>query len=136
MSDNFTLDEYRQILSGARQSRRFVAFDDLQDSAEMCVLWRHDVDASLRSAVQLAEVDHDHGVLSTFFINIHSDTYNARSRVCRSQAADIIAMGHRIGIHLDAAYYGHFETQSTLERVRLEKALPRNQSSGSLPESI
>jgi len=86
------------------------------------VLWRHDVDVSLNAALDLAKEDNIYGVRSTFFINLHSDTYNAHSIESARLVRDIQNLGHKIEIHLDAAYYGSFDSALSLTQVLEEES--------------
>ncbi|HJP59162.1 MAG TPA: hypothetical protein VJ865_04165 [Gemmatimonadaceae bacterium] len=72
---------------------------------ERFVLWRHDVDFSAHAARRLAEIEKEEGVRSTFFVNMHSEFYNIFEREVADCVDDIIAMGHELGVHLDAAFY-------------------------------
>lgn len=116
-NSDFLLDKYQSLLSDALRSRRTLRYREVDQADERSMFWRHDIDVSLRQALIIAEVDSLLGVQSTFFVNVHSDTYNARSSYGRQQVDEIAAKGHHIGIHLDSEFYGHFESEADLERA-------------------
>lgn len=118
MNDDFSISRYESLVERAKASRIFVGFEDSREKGDTKrILWRHDVDVSLRAALRLAEIDHKLGVSSNFFINVHSDTYNARSDIGRKQVRSLIDLGHRVEIHLDTAYYGSFSCKEQLEEA-------------------
>lgn len=124
MKHKFTLENYISILELAKTLRVFRTYGTLAGNQEVenAMLWRHDVDFSLLTAVKIARLDHEHGVTSNFFINIHADTYNARSATGREQIEWLIRLGHSVQIHLDAAYYGTFNNEDhLLEALEHEK---------------
>lgn len=65
------------------------------------LLLRHDVDVSLKYAVEVAKIEKICDVKSTFFVQITSDFYNALSKNSFMLMKEILDDGHRIGIHVD-----------------------------------
>lgn len=102
---DFTRANYRQLVRLARENYAFRTFSSF-DRSERFVLWRHDVDFSMHAARHLARIEAEEGVKATYFINIHSEFYNAFERDVSDCTQDIIGMGHELGVHFDAAYYG------------------------------
>jgi len=115
VNDNFTIESYIKILKTACNLRQFITFSQVESADMPSVLWRHDIDVSLRAAEYLANLDREYKARSNFFVNIHSDTYNARSSSGRKSIVAISKLGHRIDVHLDSRYYGGFETSTKLE---------------------
>jgi len=115
LSDNFTIDSYIETLEAACDLRQFITYSQIESIDTPSVLWRHDVDVSLRAAEYLANLDGEYQARSNFFVNLNSDTYNARSSSGRKSIAAISELGHRIDVHLDSRYYGGFETSTKLE---------------------
>jgi hypothetical protein len=116
-SQDFTLDAYMSLLKQAKERYKFIDPESALFEQDKGIIWRHDVDFSLRCATEISRIDADLEVTSVFFINIHSDTYNARSALGRSQLMSIAGCGHSIGIHLDSEFYGGFETVDKLEKA-------------------
>lgn len=125
MENDFTTSEYEALLCLAKQRYAFVRYQE-PEKPERYVLWRHDVDYSLNRALQLAELEHKHGVISTYFVNPHCEFYN----ILEKEQAEIIhrirALGHDIGLHFDAAFHD-IQLESELDdRIRMESDFLQN----------
>ena len=112
-SADFTVDQYREIVSLAKGRYRFVGFGDLPAS-DRFVLWRHDCDFSLNRALRLAEVEHELGVKCSYFLLPHSEFYNVLELSQTRIVQRIAALGHEIGLHLDLDYH-NVRTEAELE---------------------
>lgn len=103
----FTYDHYFEVLG----SVNVVTVKDYDSQQQKIVVLRHDVDFSLEHALKLAELEHKHGIRSTYFILLHSMYYNALS----PESADIIkriaVLSHEIGLHYDTRF-----NTSTIEK--------------------
>ncbi len=64
------------------------------------------MDFSMHAARNLAQIEHQNGVKSTFFILPHSEYYNLFEKEITDLVKEIIALGHEIGLHFDSHYYG------------------------------
>ena len=73
--------------------------------AQRALVLRHDVDADMAAAAQLADWERSLGICSTYLVMIQSPLYNLFSRAsCRSMDT-ILSAGHEIGLHFDIAFY-------------------------------
>jgi peptidoglycan/xylan/chitin deacetylase (PgdA/CDA1 family) len=102
----FTLAAYRDMLIKALEAGyRFLRFDDPNRfvSEPVCLL-RHDVDVDPGAAFQLAEIERDLGIRSTFFFMVRSPCYNLFSRANADLVELILKMGHWLGLHYDAGF--------------------------------
>lgn len=98
---SFTIDDYRRLVTGL-QARGYAAarLQDLRpDKADMYL--RHDVDLCLERAAEMASVEAELGVRSTYFVLISTDLYNPASARSRRLLASINDAGHEIGLHFD-----------------------------------
>lgn len=103
---DFTMVEYRSLLRLTKAGGyRFSAYTDLPLN-ERCVLWRHDIDMSLNRAVRMAEVEAEEGVISTFFIYLHSEFYNILEAGQLSLAKRLVELGAHIGLHFNPTFHG------------------------------
>jgi hypothetical protein len=110
-ASQFSVDAYGALLAElVGQGYRVVNFGDVDPAARHLVL-RHDVDVSLAAAVELAEAEHALGYASHYFVLITSEQYNPAAQVSRNALHHIISLGHRVGLHFDAA----LESSETLE---------------------
>ena len=115
--NDFSLEKYRELLIQVSRERTVVSYSSVPNLAVTDVLWRHDVDVSLHLALDLAREDSAHRVRSSYFINLHSEIYNAHSTQARRLVRSIRDLGHDVEIHLDAAYYEGFDSESALTQT-------------------
>ena len=66
---------------------------------------RHDVDMCLESALRLAEVESGLGIASTYFFILRTDHYNIFSKKGTECVAQILTLGHHLGLHFDPCTY-------------------------------
>lgn len=96
--NEFTYNHYEETLSEIQKSHRFSNFLNCSDND---VILRHDIDFSLESALRMAEIEHNLGIQSTFFILFQSEFYNPFSPSSISLIKKILKMGHFLGLHFD-----------------------------------
>jgi len=105
---NFTTSGYVKVLESAlKQNYKFCSFEDInnfQKSEKICLL-RHDIDVSLELAYQMALVEKELEIKSTYFLMLRSPVYNLFARHNQSFVEKIIDMGHHIALHYDEAFY-------------------------------
>lgn len=119
---DFTRDNYRRLLRLARANFSFRFFEDF-DRQERFVLWRHDIDFSVHSALKLASIEAEEGVGSTYFLHLHSRFYNLLDPENTALVRSILAMGHRIGLHFDIDYWGANDIGKMMMLLRRESKL-------------
>lgn len=76
-----------------------------QPYSDLTILLRHDIDFSIDRAFEIAKMEADIGISSTFFFLIRQPVYNP---FCSSNADKIFKiadMGHDISIHFDPTLY-------------------------------
>lgn len=134
-SGDFSLDSYEQLLLLAKKKFTMITFEEIKDQDHFCI-WRHDVDFSLELAHELAQIDARQDVKSTFFINLHSDTYNALSPTGRVTMNDLIQMGHFVGLHIDASWYGGIDDEKHLEKILNEEMRQLESAVGIVPKAF
>ncbi len=119
---DFTIPAYRKLLKSVKDGWDFVTALDSRKPGRIC-FWRHDVDFSLERAYRLAEIETEQGVVSTYFINLHSRFYNPLESESSALIHEILKMGHSIGLHFDPSFYtvspdGRWRPNSALEHER------------------
>lgn len=82
---------------------------------------RHDVDLSLEAAVEVAKVEAQLGVSSTYFVLLTSDFYNPLSPTSRKILEELLKLGHSLGLHFDSSVYRDKSPEALSESV-LEEA--------------
>ena len=101
---DFTLASYREVASMAVTQWTPASFREIPWGQRFC-LWRHDVDFSMNRALKIAAINSDVGLFSTFFVNIHSESYNLHEKSQQVKLQEIAHLGHDIGIHFEASFY-------------------------------
>lgn len=101
---DFTVQHYAELLDLAKENYNFIRYGEI-DLSERFVLWRHDCDFSLNRSLRLAEIENQKGVISTFFLNPHSEFYNWQEKGQSKIIRKILDLGHDIALHFDANYY-------------------------------
>jgi hypothetical protein len=101
---DFTVEHYAKLLVLAKAQYTFIPFGEIAFDRRF-ILWRHDCDFSLNRARHLAHIEQEHNVGSTYFLNPHCEFYNLLERDQAAIVQSILACGHDIGLHFDAAFY-------------------------------
>jgi hypothetical protein len=98
----FSYNEYRNIINLIRTHLPIIDFADLNDETKVykkfCVL-RHDIEFSVDRAYELAKVEKELGVVSTYTVQVRNNTYNALSEKNINAVKEIKKLGHYIGLH-------------------------------------
>ena len=119
----FTEGAYRELvrLAGARYA--FVSFTECKRVGAGSLLWRHDLDFSVHRAVALARIEAQEGAHATYFVQLHSPFYNALEAEIAAGIREILELGHELGLHFDAQFYGRAagDHELTRERALLEE---------------
>lgn len=121
---DFTEDNYRNILKIAKSQYSFISFCDYKQTGKN-LLMRHDIDFSIHRANKLAQIEAEEGILSTFFLFMHSPYYNLFEKEIVDLVAKIIHLGHDIGLHFDLSIYEATErkSRSFMENLSFEKGI-------------
>ena len=121
--EDFTIQNYIEILDIAKETYDFVFFNELKNNnrEKPIILWRHDVDISCHRALELANLEYDRGIKSTYFILLHSPFYNIFEKDIASIILQINEMGHQIGLHFDIGFYNVLSKEELALKVKHEK---------------
>lgn len=118
--EDFTRKNYKDLIALALNKYTFITFDELSSNASNKMLWRHDIDFSMHSALKLAEIEAEMGVRANYFILPHSEFYNIFEKEVTDILLKIKELGHNIGLHFDSHYYG-ITSESNLARFLLKE---------------
>ncbi|MEQ8667352.1 MAG: hypothetical protein RIC16_16655 [Rhodospirillales bacterium] len=103
----FSQDGYRELLSGfAGLGYTPTGYDAVEPDARQLIL-RHDLDFSLEAALPIARIEREQGWTAHYFVLVRGDFYNCLGETAHETIAEIQALGHRVGLHLDGALYGN-----------------------------
>jgi len=122
----FTIDAYRQLLNLIRSKGYPFCFYHEADLLEKAVILRHDVDFSLDKAVEMAKLEHEMGIRSTYFILLTTDFYNVFSKRSYEKLNRILSYGHEIGLHFDEKRYEIHSIDNFKKYVELEATIIGN----------
>lgn len=103
----FSKHGYAEIITYARsKGYRIIKYSDIDAAAgDKCILYRHDVDLSLDRALEIADLEAQMGVKSTYFVLLATDHYNVGSIPSRKALKRLIDLGHDVGLHWDSRTY-------------------------------
>lgn len=100
---DFSFEFYRQILRFVRSNFDLYLFGELIDVEDVTTLngclMRHDVDIDIKKALDIARVEHEEGVKSTFFIFPCWPLYSLSDRSNVATLEEITGLGHEVGLH-------------------------------------
>lgn len=109
MGLGFTHAGYRDLLSRLLAAGYIpAAFEDAEQllaEGVAFVLLRHDIDLDLSYALTMARIEAELGIFSTWFVLVRTEHYNVFSAMGSSIVEEILALGHRLGLHFDCAAY-------------------------------
>lgn len=122
-SDAFSLGKYARCLSKAVDLDYAVlrVCQTVKPLPEKCLILRHDIEYSVDCAVRMAELEHEHGVRSSYFVLAHSVFYNPFTPLNTTRIRRIIELGHEIGLHYET-YYFEDNNLSATEGIRSDAA--------------
>ena len=120
-ADDFSLKNYEYTLSLAKEKgyifKRFKDIDFYKEEKEKSILMRHDVDSQLDIAVKMAFIENKLNIMSTYFIRMHSHSYNPLCIKDTKKIQKIASLGHEIGFHYEPDYYSllNIDFESTIK---------------------
>lgn len=68
-------------------------------TSDKFLVLRHDIEFSVERAYKMAMIEKEEGIISTYFLQIESNSYNAFSEKNKTFLYGIINAGHHIGLH-------------------------------------
>lgn len=121
----YSIPHYRFILRKAKElGYRFPLVRDVAFGVpdERFFLVRHDVDISPWAAEELASVEVEEGVRTTYYYRFHAPYYNLLDAPIVASVQRVAAMGHEVGLHYEPGYFqelGQDPTEGTRRDIRL-----------------
>jgi len=117
----FTYEAYSRFLRELKAAGyRLTSFLREETGCSRQVILRHDVDIAPEKAVQMAKLELDYGVNSTYFFMLSSEFYNLMDQDNEEALLEIRGMGHEIGLHFDIAKY-LIHNEAELERQLMKE---------------
>lgn len=90
--------EYRRILEDIKRTGKLMDYRQAKTADEFIVL-RHDIEFSVEKAARMAEIERQHNVQSSYFVQVGSSAYNPFSERNKSLLRQMVRNGHKIGLH-------------------------------------
>jgi hypothetical protein len=109
MSREFSLERYREILLLAKEKGYWlpkvceVGRPPLAERSFLLV--RHDIDISVDAALEMAEIEHQLEVTTSYYVRLHCPLYNVMEQETLAKILAIQGMGHEMGLHYEAGFF-------------------------------
>ena len=101
----FTIDHYKECIQLARDKGYTISnVIGYNETIKKCIVLRHDIDFSLDYAHKLATYENRFGIKSSYYVYLHSETYNALAPENMEIIRKIRELGHEVGLHYDSRY--------------------------------
>ena len=117
---DFTFLGYEKLLKLLRDMGYCFAEYQNYSQYPRAVILRHDIDFSLEAALNMARLEAEHGVVSTYFVLLTSDLYNVASPKSLRMLREIQRLGHTIGVHFDETAYASTDKESMVQNILKE----------------
>ena len=105
----FTYKKYSELVSNIKGRgyifAKFTEAKELLKKNSPFVLMRHDIDMDLQPALEIAKIEANLDVSSTFFFMLRTEHYNLFSKQGDYAISEILNLGHHLGLHFDCASY-------------------------------
>lgn len=78
MDADFTITAYKQLLTALKKAGFSfqIYYEFINHPKEKVILLRHDVDARKEYTLQFAKIQHEMGILGTYYFRMVSELYN------------------------------------------------------------
>ena len=118
----FTYDEYESILWNLKEHFNLSLLQDadhkIRDRDRICFI-RHDVDLSVDKALEMALIEKENKVRSTYHVFYECPFYSVHDKDTKRKLKEIISLGHEVGIHTN----NRLPSEINFEIMGLESAL-------------
>lgn len=121
----FTYDAYKKLICLLKtEGYRITNYQEYNKLREKsCVILRHDIDYSIKKAWELADLEKNMKVCSTWFLLLASELYNPAAAANIAMVKEMYGMGHSIGLHFDEANYPGIEECDIKNAAEKERKL-------------
>lgn len=124
---NFDMETYGKLVAFLKGRYRVIPFAAFSKRDKPFLILRHDVDMSLGAALEMARLERQLGIVSTYFVHLRNRFYN----LCGADDLQLLRRlshtGHEVGLHYDIERYRVYRQDlslSLLEEIRtLEKLI-------------
>lgn len=118
---DFTLTNYQSILKFGLENYKFKFFNEKNEYNDKTIILRHDIEFSIPIALQMAEIEADLGIRSTYLLQLHGDFYNALEKNNLISIKRIIELGHQVGLHFDSHFWDIRSEEDLVKYLTIDK---------------
>ncbi|MCT4633634.1 MAG: hypothetical protein N4A76_12990 [Firmicutes bacterium] len=116
----FTFESYKNLVKLLKEKGyEIVSYNNI-DSVDKGVVMRHDVDFDLEKALEMAKIENEIGISSTYFVLLTSNFYNVFSKKSKDSILKLQSLGHEIGLHYDEEAYVCDSIEDIKEKIKYE----------------
>jgi glycosyltransferase involved in cell wall biosynthesis len=119
---DFTLDRYAQLLRYLQSKYKIVPFREVNYEDTPYLILRHDIDISIKDALEMAKIEKSMNIKSTYFVLFSCKFYNLFEPENMAILREISEMGHEIGLHYHLTAYARYN-QAPQKTLQLEANL-------------
>ena len=116
MDRDFTLSKYRELIETivSTDYEPIAVRDYFESDPDRCIILRHDVDRAVKCSLDMAQLEHEYGIRSTYYFR-HTDD------VFKPEFIHAIAdLGHEIGFHYEVMDKAKGDTARAIEIFKTE----------------
>lgn len=113
----FTIESYIKLLIVSLEAGYEICSYENIDDFDRGIILRHDIDFSPMKALEIAKIEHEVGVISTYFALLSTEFYNVFSIESLEIFTEILNMGHKIGLHFDEQRYTTMPVEKIKEKI-------------------
>lgn len=122
----FTYDWYKNFINKAKENGYIFSSYTSYINNDKSIILRHDVDMSIDKALEMAIVESEMNVSSTYFFLLTSNFYNLFNKENKDKLIKIMNLGHQIGLHFDEKQYAHTNIDDLVSSINNEISLLQN----------
>lgn len=109
----FSFKNYRKLLKIIKSNGTLRDYTDVLENPESSfIILRHDIEFSPKRALDLAKIEHEYDIKSTYFVQVSNNAYNILSGKNIERLKQIHSLGHHIGLHF------HLQGSQDLEEIQ------------------
>lgn len=104
----FTYEAYFNLLNYLQTRYSIITFNEISVTNNPYVILRHDIDASLKQALNMAILENKLNIKSTYFVLFSHKYYNLFEKESMNELREISKLGHEIGLHYNLEIYDSY----------------------------
>ncbi len=123
---NFSYSYFQKILETAKNSFELHLLSQIpnflkkEPLGKSKLVFRHDIDVSLKKALIMAEIEHKMGIRATYMVMVNSPLYSLKDKTTHRYLQKLLDMNHEIGTHFDI---NENERNGHLDFKKIEKRI-------------